>query len=67
MGIVSGIVFFVRALLSNRAAIAADGTANPIPTLPPERLMIAELIPINSPFMLTSAPPELPGLIDASV
>ena len=43
------------------------GTANPIPTLPPERLMMAELMPISSPFMLTSAPPELPGLIDASV
>jgi len=43
------------------------GTANPIPTLPPERLMIAELMPTSSPRMLTSAPPELPGLIDASV
>ncbi len=38
------------------------GTAKPMPTLPPERLMMAELMPISSPFMLTSAPPELPGI-----
>ncbi len=28
---------------------------------------MAELIPTSSPFMFTSAPPELPGLIAASV
>ena len=38
-----------------------------MPTLPPVREMIAELMPTSSPFKLTSAPPELPGLIDASV
>ena len=43
------------------------GTAKPMPTLPPVRLIIAELTPTSSPRMLTSAPPELPGLIDASV
>ncbi len=43
------------------------GTAKPMPTLPPERLMMAVLMPTSSPRMLTRAPPELPGLIDASV
>ena len=40
------------------------GMANPIAFAP---LMIAELIPTTSPFMLKSGPPELPGLIEASV
>ena len=43
------------------------GIEKPIPTLPPVREMIAELMPTSSPFKFTSAPPELPGLIDASV
>ena len=43
------------------------GTAKPMPTFPPVRLMIAELMPTSSPCMFTSAPPELPGLIEASV
>ncbi len=43
------------------------GMANPIPTLPPLLDNIAVLIPINSPLRLTNAPPEFPGLIDASV
>jgi len=44
-----------------------DGIAKPIPTLPPDAPKIAVLIPINSPFKLTKAPPELPWLIAASV
>jgi hypothetical protein len=48
-----------------RAILA--GIAKPIPTFPPAGEMIAELIPISSPRRLTSAPPELPGLIAASV
>ena len=43
------------------------GIAKPMPMLPPLLLKIAELMPISSPRRLTSAPPELPGLIDASV
>lgn len=52
------------------------GMAKPRPTLPaleePEPLAelaeyIAELMPMISPFILISAPPELPGLSDASV
>jgi len=43
------------------------GMAKPIPMLPPEPLKIAEFMPISSPPRLISAPPELPGLIDASV
>ena len=40
--------------------------ANPIPSTP--SLEILELLmPINSPSALISAPPELPGLIAASV
>ena len=36
------------------------------PELPPS-VAIAVLIPISAPRALTSAPPELPGLIAASV
>ena len=42
------------------------GTAKPMPTDPPVGDRMA-LIPITSPFMLNSGPPELPLLIDASV
>ena len=38
-----------------------------MPTLPPEGEKIIELMPTSSPRRLTSAPPELPGLIEASV
>ena len=43
------------------------GMAKPMPMLPPLRERIAVLMPISSPRRLTSAPPELPGLIEASV
>ncbi|CNU64541.1 Uncharacterised protein [Salmonella enterica subsp. enterica serovar Bovismorbificans] len=43
------------------------GIAKPIPMLPPSGARIAVLIPISSPFRFTSAPPELPRLIAASV
>src|SRR6185503_16205003 len=43
------------------------GMAKPMPTLPPERERIALLIPTTSPDMLTRGPPELPGLMAASV
>ena len=32
-----------------------------------DRVAMAELMPTSSPLMLTSAPPEFPGLRDASV
>ena len=38
-----------------------------MPSLPLPPLTIAELIPMTSPSMLTSGPPELPRLIAASV
>ena len=43
------------------------GTANPMPMYPPFCEKIAVLMPISSPRALTSAPPEFPGLIAASV
>jgi hypothetical protein len=43
------------------------GIAKPIPWLPPEREKIAVLMPTILPVMSTRAPPELPGLIAASV
>ena len=43
------------------------GMAKPIPSFPPEREAIAEFIPTKVPFKSTRAPPELPGLIAASV
>ena len=41
------------------------GIAKPMPCAPPP--MIAVATPTMSPSMLTSGPPELPGLIEASV
>ena len=43
------------------------GMANPMPTLPPLGARIAVLRPTSSPRRLTRAPPEFPGLIEASV
>ena len=44
-----------------------DGMAKPMPIEPPLRLKIDVLMPTSWPLMLISAPPELPGLIAASV
>ena len=41
------------------------GIAKPMPWAPPP--MIAVAMPTISPSTLTSGPPELPGLIEASV
>ena len=43
------------------------GIAKPTPALSPVRLAIAVFMPTTSPFMSNSGPPELPGLIAASV
>ena len=43
------------------------GIAKPTPELLPELEAICSLMPITSPFESSSGPPELPGLIDASV
>ena len=49
------------------------GIAKPTPMLPPSpvrlppTVAIAELTPTTSPSRLTSGPPELPGLMAASV
>ena len=43
------------------------GMAKPMPIEPPLREKIAVLMPRRSPFISTSAPPELPGLMAASV
>ena len=43
------------------------GIAKPMPCEPPEREKIAVLSPTRRPARSTSAPPELPGLIAASV
>ena len=43
------------------------GTAKPMPIEPPEGEMIAVLMPMTSPFMLNSGPPELPRLMAASI
>jgi hypothetical protein len=49
-----------------RAARRA-GTAKPMPMFPPEGEKIAVLTPTTSPEVPNSGPPELPGLIGASV
>ena len=43
------------------------GTAKPMPTLPPPGAMIAVLMPTRLPLLSMRAPPELPGLMGASV
>src|SRR5215472_12672300 len=43
------------------------GIAKPTPSLPPDCDRIDELTPITWPAALNSGPPELPGLIAASV
>ena len=43
------------------------GIANPIPMLPPLPENMAVLMPTNSPLRLIRAPPEFPGLMEASV
>src|SRR4051812_34165986 len=52
----------------------STGMAKPMPTLPPPpspdavgTVAIAVFTPIRAPAQSTSAPPELPGLIEASV
>ena len=42
------------------------GIAKPMPSYCSETIF-AELMPMTCPYMLTSGPPELPGLIAASV
>ena len=44
-----------------------DGMAKPMPIEPPLREKMAVLMPTSRPSMSTSAPPELPGLMAASV
>ncbi|MCY1247109.1 hypothetical protein D9M72_604050 [compost metagenome] len=41
--------------------------AKPTPLEPPPLEKIAVLMPINAPFMSIRPPPELPGLMAASV
>ena len=43
------------------------GMAKPMPIEPPVREKIAVFTPTRRPAMSTSAPPELPGLMAASV
>jgi len=47
--------------------VVALGIANPRPSFPPDCDMMNVLTPTTSPRMLTSGPPEFPGLIGASV
>jgi hypothetical protein len=43
------------------------GMAKPMPTEPPELEKMAVLMPTSRPERSTNAPPELPGLMAASV
>ena len=44
-----------------------DGMAKPMPSLPPDSLLICVLTPTTWPAALRSGPPELPWLMAASV
>ena len=54
-------------VITSRARL--EGTEKPIPWLPrpPPLVAMAVLMPMSCPSTLTSAPPELPGLMAASV
>ena len=63
-------VLDLAALAQLRSSFFAvlTGTAKPMPTEPwPPPVAICELMPITRPLESSSGPPELPGLIDASV
>ena len=51
----------------SRSRTVLMGTANPTPALARRSLMIAVFMPMTSPRTFRSGPPELPGLIAASV
>ncbi len=55
----------IAALTTWRTMVA--GMAKPTPAEPPDCDRMKVLMPIRSPSMSTSGPPELPGLIAASV
>ena len=52
---------------SSSVAKSSTGIAKPTPSLPPDIEAIAVLMPITSASASASGPPELPGLIGASV
>ena len=52
---------------STTTRVMLEGMAKPMPMLPPDWEKIELLMPISSPRKFTSAPPEFPGLIAASV
>ena len=49
------------------AMASSTGTAKPTPSLPPEADAMAVLMPMTLALASASGPPELPGLIGASV
>jgi len=49
------------------ARTICDGIANPAPANEPLSEMMNVLMPTSSPCAFTSGPPELPGLMAASV
>ena len=57
----------VRMISSATRTARSIGMAKPSPTEPPLLLKIEELTPTTSPSALVSGPPELPGLMAASV
>ena len=57
----------LRMICSSTERASVTGIAKPMPIEPPDCEKIALLMPIRLPFASTSAPPELPGLIGASV
>ena len=70
VGRLAGLDQFVRdppCLVDRDREAEADRPALLTARCSPPRVAIAVLMPISLPFMSTSAPPELPGLIAASV
>jgi hypothetical protein len=57
----------LRMISSATRSARSIGMAKPSPTEPPLLLKMEELTPTTSPSALASGPPELPGLMAASV
>ena len=57
--------YCTRSLMTALAALM--GMAKPMPALCPTELRIRVLMPMTSPWEFNSGPPELPGLMGASV
>ena len=61
------LLYYSLIIVGTSLIIIFDGTAKPIPENSPVAELIAVFIPTTCPSIFNNGPPELPGLIGASV